>query len=109
MEEVLLRFPHLGDRIFKILSNNGLIQCKMVSKTWYHFITNEKFYKHWKDIFRVVKKLSPVNFVVQHTLTNKSMQVHANRLRPIHTVDTQFWNNSKLSGLFPLSFCSETW
>ena len=53
MEEVLLRFPHLGGRIFKILSNNGLIQCKMVTKTWYHFITNEKFYKqrvHYENL-----------------------------------------------------------
>ena len=45
MEEVLWRFPHIGEQTFKKLSNINLAKWKTVSKTWYHFITNEKFYK----------------------------------------------------------------
>ena len=45
MEEVILRFPLLGEKIFKILSNKSIIQSKMVSRSWNLFITNEKFYK----------------------------------------------------------------
>ena len=45
MEEVLLRFPHLGEKTFKILSNKNLIKCEIVSKAWYQFIINQKFYK----------------------------------------------------------------
>ena len=45
MEEVLLRFPHIGEKTFKKLSNKNLAKCKTVSKTWNKFITNEKFYK----------------------------------------------------------------
>ena len=45
MEEVLLRFPHLGEQIFKKLFNKNLVKCLIASKTWYHFIIKEKFYK----------------------------------------------------------------
>ena len=44
MDEVLLRFPHLGEKTFKMLSNKNLIKCKIVNKTWYQFIINQKFY-----------------------------------------------------------------
>ena len=46
MEEVFLRFPHLGKQIFKILSNKNLTKCKRVGKSWNHFIVNDKFCKH---------------------------------------------------------------
>jgi len=45
MEEILLRFPLIGENIFKKLSNKNLIKCKKVGKTWERFIINEKFYK----------------------------------------------------------------
>ena len=45
MEEVLLRFPHLGENIFKIVSNKKLIQSKMTTRSWSHFIVSKKFYK----------------------------------------------------------------
>ena len=44
MEEVHLRFPHLGERIFRILLNKDLVNCKIISRSWYHFIVNQKFY-----------------------------------------------------------------
>ena len=45
MEEVLRRFPHLSKQTFNLLSNKSLVKCLIVSKTWYHFITHENFYK----------------------------------------------------------------
>ena len=45
MDEVLLRFPHLGEKTFKQLTNKNLVKSMIVSKAWNRFITNGKFYK----------------------------------------------------------------
>ena len=45
MEDMLWKFPHVGQQIFKKLSNKNLAKCKKVSRSWEYFITNEKFYK----------------------------------------------------------------
>ena len=59
MEELLLRFPHLGEEFFKILRNKDLIKCKMVSRSWYRFITRENFYKqkvHYENLQKDVDR-----------------------------------------------------
>ena len=43
MEELLLRFSHLGASIFELLDNKSLVTCKKVSKNWNHFIKDQKF------------------------------------------------------------------
>ena len=45
MEDMLWKFPYIGQKIFKKLSNHNLAKCKKVAKTWEHFIINENFYK----------------------------------------------------------------
>ena len=45
IEELFWRFPHIGEKIFKNLSNKNLVKCKSVSKSWYHLIINQKFYQ----------------------------------------------------------------
>ena len=45
MEDMLWKFPHVGQQIFKNLSNKNLVKSKEVARTWEDFITNEKFYK----------------------------------------------------------------
>ena len=45
MEDMLWKFPHVGQQMFKILSNKNLAKIKKVARSWDHFITNEKFYK----------------------------------------------------------------
>ena len=45
MEDMLWKFPHVWQQIFKKLSNKNLAKCKKVAKTWEKFITNENFYK----------------------------------------------------------------
>jgi hypothetical protein len=42
MEEVLGRFPHLGDKIFKKLDSKSLINCKEVDRTFKNFMKVEK-------------------------------------------------------------------
>ena len=60
MEEVILRFPHLGLQIFQELDVGSLLNCKQVGRSWKNFIETEKtlndkfvimllVYYHWKD------------------------------------------------------------
>ena len=44
MEEVLLRFPHLGQNIFESLTNQDLAQCREICQMWKDFIDVEKFF-----------------------------------------------------------------
>ena len=45
MEDMLWKFPHVGEQVFKKLSNKNLAKSKKVAKTWERFIANERFYK----------------------------------------------------------------
>ena len=45
MEDILWKFPHVGQQVFKKLSNKNLAKSKKVARTWESFIINEKFYK----------------------------------------------------------------
>ena len=51
MEEVLVRFPHIGDQVFKQLDNEDLIKCRKISPSWNEFINNQKL--PW---IRMIKK-----------------------------------------------------
>ena len=42
MEEVLIRFPHLGDKILKKLDSKSLINCKEVNRTFKNFMKVDK-------------------------------------------------------------------
>ena len=43
MEEVLLRFPHIGEQIFEELGDQNLIQCLTVSRNWKNLLEDCKF------------------------------------------------------------------
>ena len=51
MEEVLLRFPHLGKKIFGELDDIFLTDCKIIGKSWKEFIDENKMVP-----FRIVNK-----------------------------------------------------
>ena len=57
MEEVLARFPHLGDKIFQSLDPHSLIKCKEVSRTWEDFmkVAKSSYLRviHWYTNFSV--------------------------------------------------------
>ena len=42
-EEFFLRFPQLGEDIFKELNNRSLVKCKRVCRTWDSFLVDQKF------------------------------------------------------------------
>ena len=44
MEEVIARFPHLGEQIFQQLDYQNLVRCKMVSRSWLSCVEDQKFY-----------------------------------------------------------------
>ena len=56
MEEVLIRFFHLGEDIFDSLGKKSLITCNKVCRTWNVFIKERKFF--WIKIIEVVAKKS---------------------------------------------------
>ena len=43
MEELILRFSHLSENIFKSLSNGSIARCTKVSKFWHNYLNNQKF------------------------------------------------------------------
>ena len=54
MEEVLLRFPHLGEKILLSLDYQSLIKCRMVARHWKESmeVENSKYIrliKHYTD------------------------------------------------------------
>ena len=81
MEEVILRFPHLANRIFENLSYNTLQNCLRVSKPFNGFINFEKKIwinllekilnkydklsdtsRNWKIILKNIKREEIINF-----------------------------------------------
>ena len=51
MEEILKRFPHLGENILKELNSKSLINCKEVDRTFKNFMKDER-----KSYFRVIQR-----------------------------------------------------
>ena len=49
MEEVLLRFSHLGEYVFDQLDNKSFARCRIVSKSWKSFVDDEQL------PFRIIK------------------------------------------------------
>ena len=64
MEEMLIRFPQIGEKIFNYLDEKSLQSCKRVNKTWKNFIEDSsqkllcvrsiKNYEHYTHIKRYI-------------------------------------------------------
>ena len=61
MENVLLRFPHLGEAIFQKVDNKSLASCQTVSASWYRFIQYQKCPKWIRVKHRLVKNLETLS------------------------------------------------
>jgi hypothetical protein len=61
MENVLLRFPHLGEAIFQKVDNMSLSSCQTVSASWYRFIQYRKRPKWIRVKHRQVKNLDTLS------------------------------------------------
>ena len=44
MEDLIMRFPHLAEKIFDTLENKSLATCREVSKSWNNFVCKKKFF-----------------------------------------------------------------
>ena len=42
MEEIVLRFPHLSDQVFKQLDSVSLVKSRLVSKEWCKYLDQQK-------------------------------------------------------------------
>ena len=56
MEEVLIRFSHLGEDIFDSLQKQSLVTCNKVCRTWNVFIKDRKFF--WIRIIEVIEAVA---------------------------------------------------
>ena len=67
MEEVLQRFPHVGEKIMDQLGNSDLTDCRMVNPFWKNCIDSQKvlwmrviyrwlpeIYQGWQNIHKVL-------------------------------------------------------
>ena len=70
MEEILLRFLHLGDSIFESLDNKSLANCKKVSRLWNNFNKD----KEW---IRILIKHDEKNYNNYTHPTSKSMELYS--------------------------------
>ena len=81
MENVLLRFPHLGEAIFQKVDNKSLASCQIVSASWYRFIQYQKCPKWIRIKHRLVKNLETLskefNGLQNHSNLQRSKQIRA--------------------------------
>ena len=61
MEQIILRFPHLGQEIFNLLDNNDLEKSREVDKYWNIYIAEQKFYS-----IRIIK--GTIHILRKHVL-----------------------------------------
>ena len=61
MENVLLRFPHLGEAIFQKVDNMSLASCQTVNGSWHRFIQYQKRPKWIRIKHRQVKNLETLS------------------------------------------------
>ena len=52
MEEIILRFSHLSEKIFNLLDNNGVEKSRRVDRYWNIYIAKQKFYN-----IRIIKAI----------------------------------------------------
>ena len=85
MEEVLMRFSHLGQDIFDSLNNENLIKCRKINKSWKIFIDNEKFSS--KRIIKSFFKKSTKNFeITLKGATSQDAKCMANNIKTCYKI-----------------------
>ena len=110
MEEILLRFPHLSEKIFNLLDNNGLEKSKEVDKYWNVYIAKQKFYSiriikttmerfqkvgpEWETLFvkSTRKTIRDLQKVVQLFYLEQNVSQGARRCTIYCSLDEQLFN-----------------
>ena len=73
MEEIMSRFPHLGEQIFDQLNRKNLQKCRKVEESWKIFIDRQKF--PW---IRVIKKHLKLDKDWKEVLQRSSVKIVKN-------------------------------
>ena len=58
MEEVFMRFPHIGIQFFEKLDDSNLAKCREVSKSWKNFIDSKelprkRIHQNWEKTLQL--------------------------------------------------------
>ena len=80
MEEILLRFPHIGRAIFKELNGKDFGKSSEVNQSWYHFITNDRalqriYKKRIQDKIHILTEVAKIRARKQQ-LSDKNTAFH---------------------------------
>ena len=73
MEEIITRFPHLGEQIFEQLNRKDLKKCRKVKESWRIFIDRQNF--PW---IRVIKKRLKLDKDWKEVLQRSSVKIVKN-------------------------------
>ena len=108
MDEVVLRFPMIADKIFKELDNVALANCKHVSRQWCDFISEQRTElmrkiqkyidqknKHYEDWKKVLKK-APISILKEVFSAIEKRQSLRDRELWKFTSDNKLLNKSGL-------------
>ena len=66
MEELLGRYPNICQNIFEELNDKDLFSSREVSRSWHHFISNEKSYKQRIQAYKRLIQESIKKFFMNH-------------------------------------------
>ena len=125
MEEILMRFPHIGEQIFEELGNKSLAICRQADRSWKTFIDDQKF--PWirkirfcsldskeplekilkKTKLDVVKELAKEAFQKGHILHFAATIGHEEFFKEENISKFNEKNPDTLSGQTPLDFAAE--
>ena len=93
-EDILLRFPHIGEQIFEKLEDYSLSKCQKVSKLWKDFITKSKVW--------------PIEVLQKNTLISKARlkkSMHKHDLKMVQMLANCAINESKGMGSLEKTEC----
>ena len=96
MEEVLLRFPHVGKEIFENLGNESLANCGQVNTSWNMFIDDQKF--SW------IRKIRFCSFELDEPLENILRYTRLDVVKALAEVALDFCQVNSQS--YQVDFCS---
>ena len=77
MEEVLLRFGHIGDQIFEELDSQTLLKCGFVGRDWNLFLDHGKVRP-----FRIIKAITNID---ENYLTNRIKEINVETAKGLVT------------------------
>jgi hypothetical protein len=67
MEEILMRFPHIGEKFFEELDNKSLAKCRQADRSWKTFIDDQKFPWIRKIRFCSLDSKEPLKKILKQT------------------------------------------